>query len=105
VQLPLYSGTIARAERKGRYLGVIARVTVTPRIESRGGSVGNRPDGRPWNHVNEVRDAQQGLRNRIGQINRELGHPNLDPARREALQSELGQASRNLDQSRRYLPR
>ena len=74
------------------------------RIESRGGTVGNRSDGRPWNHIQEVRDAQGGLRNRIGQINRELGHPNLNTERREALQDELSKASRNLDRSRRYLP-
>ena len=74
------------------------------RIERRGGTVGNRPDGRPWNHVQEVRDAQRGLINRIGTINRQLGNPNLEQAQRQALQRELSQASRALDRSRRYSP-
>ncbi len=75
------------------------------RIESRGGSVSTtHPSGRPWDHVTEVRNAQIGLRNRIGEINRALGHPRIDPERRLTLTRELSEAARELDRSRRYLP-
>ncbi len=75
------------------------------RREAAGEVVARRSDGTPFNHVQEVRDAQQGLLNRIQRINGQLGRPNLPEAERHALQGELSEASRLLDHSEGYLPR
>jgi RHS repeat-associated protein len=75
------------------------------RREAAGEVVARRADGTSFNHVQEVRDAQQGLLNRIEKIKGQLGRPSLADAERRALQKELSQASRLLDHSRRYLPR
>ncbi|MGH7966569.1 MAG: polymorphic toxin type 28 domain-containing protein, partial [Candidatus Binatia bacterium] len=75
------------------------------RREARGEVVARRPDGSPFNHIEEVQNAQQGLLNRINQINRRLSDPNLSSIERVTLQRELGKASRLLDSSERFLPR
>jgi hypothetical protein len=51
----------------------------------------------------EVRDAARGLRARIDDINRGLANPKLGRDQREALQRELGVASRNLDAAKQAL--
>ncbi len=58
-----------------------------------------------WDHVTEVRDAAQGMRNQIGRLNRLLGNPNLSAANRAALEGLLGRASRALDAAERALQR
>ena len=75
------------------------------RRELDGEVVARKPNGTPWDHVTEVREAQRGLVNRIGQINRALGDPRLGAAERAALQDELSQASRLLDHSEGFVPR
>jgi RHS repeat-associated protein len=45
------------------------------RRELNGEVVGFRPDGQPWDHVQEVRNAQQGIRNRIGSLMSDLADP------------------------------
>ncbi|WP_280308390.1 polymorphic toxin type 28 domain-containing protein [Nocardia neocaledoniensis] len=75
------------------------------RRELNGEVVARKPDGTPWDHVQEVRDAQQGLANRIDQINRRLGWPGLDAAERAALERELSEASKLLDHSEQFVPR
>lgn len=75
------------------------------RREITGEVVARRPDGTPFDHMQEVRDAQQGLLHRIQHINRRLGHPDILEAERSALQRELSEASRLLDLSEGYLPR
>ncbi|MET8651708.1 polymorphic toxin type 28 domain-containing protein [Nocardia aurea] len=75
------------------------------RRELEGEVVARKPDGTPWDHVQEVRDAQQGLVNRIDQINRRLGWPKLTDAERAALEDELSEASRLLDHSEQFVPR
>ncbi len=50
-----------------------------------------------FDHVTKVRNAQQGLVNRIREIQRSLGDPDLPLAERTALQKELSEASRLLD--------
>jgi hypothetical protein len=75
------------------------------RRELNGEVVARKPNGQPWDHVHEVRDAQRGLLRRIDQINRRLGHPGLGAGERSALQRELGEASRLLDRSEQFVPR
>jgi hypothetical protein len=75
------------------------------RIELAGGSVGNRPsDGKSWNHVKEVWQVQNRLRNRIHDINNRLGYPYLDYNERLQLMEELGEASRLLDYTEQFVP-
>lgn len=76
------------------------------RQELEGGSVGINPaDNEPWDHVTKVQQAQQGLLNRIAEINRRLGWPGLSDEERQALLEELAQASHLLDHSEEYVPR
>jgi RHS repeat-associated protein len=74
------------------------------RRELDGEVVARKADGTPYDHVTEVRNAQQGLQNRIESINKRLGHPGLEGAERGALQKELSEASRLLDHSREFVP-
>ncbi|GAA3754608.1 Flp pilus assembly pilin Flp [Spinactinospora alkalitolerans] len=74
------------------------------RRELDGEVVARKPDGTPWDHVNEVREAQQGLRNRIQQIQRRLGDSRVTDAERTELEEELSEASRLLDHSEGFVP-
>lgn len=75
------------------------------RRELGGEVVKRKPDGTPYDHVGEVRDAQRGLLNRIETIKQRLGYPGLTQVEREALQDELGDASRLLDHTEDFAPR
>ena len=67
--------------------------------------VATKSDGTPWNHVQEVREAQNGLVKRIQQLQRQLGDTRTAGADRPALEAELSEASRLLDYSERFVPR
>ncbi|MGH3874908.1 MAG: polymorphic toxin type 28 domain-containing protein [Pseudonocardiaceae bacterium] len=73
--------------------------------ETDGEVVARKPDGTPFDHVKEVRDAQRGLLNRIEDIKRRLGDTRIPDEARAVLESELSRASRLLDYSETYLPR
>jgi hypothetical protein len=75
------------------------------RRELNGEVVALRPDGKPYDHVNEVQEAQEGLLNTIGDIQRRLGRSDLSAAQRVQLERELGRASRMLDHSEQFVPR
>ena len=75
------------------------------RRESLGQVVARKTDGTPWNHVQELREAQAGLLRRIEYINKQLARPNITSAQRGALQNELSQASKLLDKTEDFLPR
>lgn len=75
------------------------------RRELNGETVATKPDGTPWDHVDEVQNAQRGLVNRIAQINRQLGDSRLSAAGRAALTGELSEASKLLDYSEQFVPR
>ncbi|PKW14301.1 putative T7SS-secreted protein [Saccharopolyspora spinosa] len=75
------------------------------RRELNGEVVARKPNGEPWDHVDEVQNAQRGLVNRIEQINRQLGDSRTTPEQRAGLESELSEASRLLDHSEGYVPR
>ncbi|WP_433371358.1 putative T7SS-secreted protein [Actinoplanes sp. CA-142083] len=75
------------------------------RRELNGEVVARKPTGQPWDHVDEVRNAQRGLVRRIGQLNRLLANPGTSTADRAAYESELSEASRLLDHSEQFVPR
>jgi hypothetical protein len=75
------------------------------RRELHGEVVARKATGVPYDHLDEVQNAQRGLADRIRKLKRALGAPGLDEAQREALQRELGEASRLLDRSEGYVPR
>ncbi len=75
------------------------------RRELAGEVVSVKPDGTPFDHVQKVRNAQRGLQNRISAINTKLSGVDLPRAEREALTRELADASKLLDQSRKFVPK
>jgi uncharacterized protein YukE len=75
------------------------------RRELNGEVVARKPDGTPWDHVDEVQNAQRGLVNRINQLKKQLGDSRLSDADKAAAQEELSEASRLLDHSEQYVPR
>lgn len=75
------------------------------RRELDGEVVATKSDGTPWDHVDEVQNAQRGLVNRIGQIKRQLGDSRISDADRSTLNDELSQASKLLDYSEQFVPR
>ncbi len=99
--------TAARAARKTDRIKehVTHRDLDAARRELDGEVVARRADGTPYDHVDEVRNAQRGLANRIDVLNRRLGNPNLTAAERADMQAELGEASRLLDHTEGYVPR
>ncbi|WP_436524231.1 polymorphic toxin type 28 domain-containing protein [Actinoplanes sp. HUAS TT8] len=75
------------------------------RRELNGEVVARKSTGTPWNHIDEVSNAQQGLVNRIHQLKRLVNDSRLSDEQRLAAQDELGEASRLLDHSEQFLPR
>jgi Bacterial toxin 28 len=75
------------------------------RRELDGQVVARKADGTPWDHVQEVRDAQQGLLNVIDRINRQLASPGLSDLDRASLTGDLSRASKMLDYSEQFVPR
>jgi hypothetical protein len=67
--------------------------------------VKTKSTGVPWDHVNEVRNAQDGLVNRIGQLKRLLGDSRVSASDRVQYEAELSEASRLLDYSEQFVPR
>jgi hypothetical protein len=75
------------------------------RRELKGEVVARKPDGAPWDHVREVREAQLGLVNRINKLKRQLTDSRTADSDKAALEAELSEASRLLDHSERFVPR
>lgn len=76
--------------------------------ELRGEVVARKPNGVPWDHVDEVTNAQRGLVQRIESIKSRIGYLKWKSPGSPGiaqLESTLGQASRLLDYSERYVPR
>lgn len=53
--------------------------------------------GHPWDHVDDVQNAQRGLVNRIRQLTRQRGGSRIWDADRSALRADLSEASHLLD--------
>lgn len=67
--------------------------------------VARKADGTPWDHVGEVRDAQQGLLKRLHQVKVQMSKAGVDDPSFPSLQDELSQASKLLELSEQYVPR
>ncbi|MGI8915545.1 MAG: polymorphic toxin type 28 domain-containing protein [Chloroflexota bacterium] len=74
-------------------------------LELFGQVVARKRSGVPYDHVAEIRNAQQGLLNRIEQIKNRLDYQGTPDEDRPALAEELGEASRLLDYSEWFVPR
>jgi RHS repeat-associated protein len=70
-----------------------------------GNPVPGSPDGDDWQHEKEVREAQRGLVKRVEAIKKRLNDTRLGPAERDELTAELGEASRLLDWTEKFVPR
>jgi len=81
------------------------RDLVAARREAAGEVVARKADGTPWDHINEVREAQAGLLNRIEIINKRLSNPNIPESQKTGLRETLSEASKLLDRSEEFLPR
>lgn len=75
------------------------------RRELNGEVVARKGNGTPWDHVNEVREAQNGLVNQINKLKRMLNDSRLSPEERPGVESELSEASKLLDYSEQWVPR
>jgi len=71
--------------------------------EARGDVVALRPDGKPYDHINELREAAAGLRKDLIKLKEVMGSGNLDDAGREAAQKALSEGSKQLDVADRVL--
>jgi hypothetical protein len=75
------------------------------RRELNGEVVATKSTGKPWDHVDEVRNAQRGLVKRIDQLKRLLGDNRAAATDKATYQEELSEASRLLDHSEQFVPR
>ncbi|GAA4661557.1 putative T7SS-secreted protein [Amycolatopsis dongchuanensis] len=75
------------------------------RRELNGEIVKEKGSGVPYDHIKEVREAQDGLANRINRIKQLLSDSRLKPEERPDLESELSEASRLLDYTEQWVPR
>ena len=73
--------------------------------EAAGEVVSRKASGAPFDHLDEVTNAQRGLLGRIERMKRRLGWPGLPGDERAQVEGALGEASRLLDYSERYVPR
>jgi RHS repeat-associated protein len=62
-----------------------------------------KSNGIPYDHVTEVANYQQGLKNQIIELNKLLGDPNLSQEQRNLLQQTLSETSKFLDKTEEFL--
>ena len=67
--------------------------------------VARKRSGKPYNHVKEVAEAQTRLTSIIKDIKKKLSEARLPDSTRKSLQRELGEASRLLDHSAKFVPK
>ncbi|MFD9889741.1 putative T7SS-secreted protein [Amycolatopsis sp. NPDC059027] len=75
------------------------------RRELNGEVVARKGDGTPWDHVKEVKEAQNGLLNQVNKLKRMLNDSRLSPEDRPGIENELSEASKLLDYSEQWVPR
>lgn len=74
------------------------------RRELDGETVATKRSGEAFDHVKEVRDSQNGLKNTINSIKQDLNRPGLSAAEKQQLESSLSEASKMLDYSKQFVP-
>jgi RHS repeat-associated protein len=113
------AGIVARVAAKGdSLLGKLLRISEhidlktleAARDELNGIVVATKSTGVPYQHVQEIQDAQRGLLNVIDQVQNQLAdaalHPgSINDATRAQLEEVLSQASQLLDWTEKYIPR
>ncbi|WAL66710.1 polymorphic toxin type 28 domain-containing protein [Amycolatopsis cynarae] len=75
------------------------------RRELNGEVVKEKSSGVPYDHIDEVQNAQRGLVKQINRLKQQLSDSRLAPENRPALEAELSEASRLLDYSEQFVPR
>ncbi|CAN3984652.1 FIG003033: Helicase domain protein [Kitasatospora purpeofusca] len=80
-------------------------VTGPRRLQLAGEVVATKKSGVAYDHVQEVRDAQGGLLNRMHQIKVQMSKTGIDDPRFPGLQAEPSKARNLLDYFEKYLPR
>ena len=73
--------------------------------EIKGEVVKLKPNGTPFDHVQEVAGTQQGLRNLIADVTKQLNSGKLSEADTVVMEDLLSRASRALDYSEKYVPK
>ena len=73
--------------------------------ELKGEVVKRKPNGTPWDHVHEVKDAQNGLMKVINASKEVLNNSGKSAAEKAAAQADLSRASKMLDLSEKFVPR
>ncbi len=113
--------TLAKASRKTKPAKKIAKKSISQkaidgqkshltrkdlhsaRKEASGEVVKVRDDGKPFNHIQEVNDAQQGLKKTIVKLKKGLNE-NYSPLEKARIEKEISEASKLLDLSEEFLP-
>jgi RHS repeat-associated protein len=86
--------------------GALDRKTLdAARRELKGEVVAVKKSGEAFDHVNKVREAQQGLINQIGNLKKQLGNSELTEAARKEIQRKISEASKLLDKTEEFVPR
>jgi hypothetical protein len=75
------------------------------RRELNGEVVATKSDGTPWDHVHEVRDAQNGLLAIIDRAKRKLGDSRVSDEDKAEYEALISEASSLLDYSEGFVPR
>ncbi|WP_210164777.1 polymorphic toxin type 28 domain-containing protein [Rhizobium sp. CF080] len=73
------------------------------RAELEGNVVATKPNGTPYDHITEVREARAGQIDAAKNIQTALGSPSLNPAARETLEQALSKASKSIDEATKAL--
>ena len=74
-------------------------------LREKGGAVTgiNPKNGLPWDHLSETRNAMAGAKERLIQLKKYSSDPGLSPQLRAAVESELGELSKMLDNAEKIL--
>jgi RHS repeat-associated protein len=97
---------IARAVQKVDHIvgkNPDAKTIEAAKRELKGEIVALRPDGKPYDHVEKVRQAVQGLKNQIGELQKLLSKPNLSQKARKAIEERISKASKKPDEVEKQL--
>lgn len=70
--------------------------------EAQGAVVALRPDGKPFDHIGALREGLQGLKNSATTLTNALKSDSLTDAQRQALQSNLQQINKTINQTLKF---
>ncbi|MGK6317755.1 polymorphic toxin type 28 domain-containing protein, partial [Neorhizobium sp. DT-125] len=73
------------------------------RAELEGKVVATKPNGAPYDHITEVREAMVGQITAAKNLQTALGSPSLNPAAKETIEQALSKASKSIDDAKKAL--